>query len=902
MKNIYQIKPLSTAQKSIWIDQQLHPDVPLYNIGGYYDIFGEVDVETFRKALQQMVRDVETLRIKMTETDGTPGQIILDDLHAEIPFHDLSHHENPQQASLDWLQVAFEKPFDLVEGPLFRYALLKIGDQHFRWLLCYHHLIVDGWGISLLVKRAGEHYAAQLDAEAPFTPIFPYTAFLKADSEYLSSSSMEKDRAFWADFFQPLPEDLNLLSHLKPQGPMSKSLKKSLVIPRADYDKLIAIGKERRVSTFHLILAALQIYFGRTYQNQDIVYGTPILNRSGAKFKKTPGLFTGMIPLRLQSKMDMAFMELAEDIRNRLRSCLKHQKFPIDELYRSLNLNLGEGDYLYQITLSYEKHSYAETFAHWKGKITGMTNNHERTPLAIFVREYSDLHDIDLDFDGNAAFWTEEQLQDIAQNFHLLLQQIISDPNRLLSDYAILAPPIKALLQDQFNHNNAAYPQTSSLPQRLRKAATQYSDKVAAVHASDQWTYAELEAKSNRLAHQLQSVGVQKGQPVPVILSRGLDYLCSFLAILKCGATIVPISQNWPTARRQAVLRNIQAPLVLLHGQTTALEKEMEQSVLYVDAIPEALSSTFNLVPTGPEDIVYIIHTSGTTGIPKGVEVPYRGLVNRLDWMTDHFKTEAAQSVLRTTPQIYDSSVWQLLWPLLHGGRTIIPEEARSLDLEYVAELCDQHALSLTDFVPSIFTEALRADVEASQLASLQHIILGGEAIVASDVREFQNRFPSIRLTNLYGPTEASIGCVFHEVKKGFTGPIPIGQPIANTRIYILDEQQQLLPPTVPGELYIAGDCLAKGYLNDVERTKKAFVQDPFREEGVKMYRTGDRAAWSHDGALHFMGRIDAQVKIHGHRIELEGIAAQLRALDAVLDARVCLLKSPDNRPFLCGF
>ncbi|HYW11720.1 MAG TPA: amino acid adenylation domain-containing protein, partial [Longimicrobium sp.] len=423
-------------------------------------------------------------------------------------------------------------------------------------------------------------------------------------------------------------------------------------------------------------------------------------------------------------------------------------------------------------------------------------------------------------------------------------------------------------------------------------------DAVALVHEGQRITYAALNASANRLAHELRDRGMGRGSFVPVLAERGPHVAVAMLAVMKASAAFVPLDAKWPEERLRRVLDDLRAPVMLAGAGTDALAAALGMPVLPVqigagDDVPNLASGT------GPDDPIYAIYTSGSTGVPKGAVVPHGGISNRFHWMTETFGAESAASVLQTTRHVYDSAVWQLFWPLTVGGQTVIPRPDGETDADYLVELIRGEAVTMTDFVPSVFNALvpeLAADASARErLASLRTVIVGGEQITAETTYRFMDLFPGVGVVNLYGPTECSIGSIHHPVSAADGSRIPIGRPIANTSALILDRGGRLVPQGVPGEIHLGGRCVGLGYIGDGARTSAVFIPNPYAPRGgERLYRTGDLGRYRADGSIECLGRLDEQVKIRGFRIEPGEVETVLRRMDGVRD---CAVIAREDRP-----
>jgi amino acid adenylation domain-containing protein len=477
-------------------------------------------------------------------------------------------------------------------------------------------------------------------------------------------------------------------------------------------------------------------------------------------------------------------------------------------------------------------------------------------------------------------------IERMAESFRMLLAAALATPNKKLSLFECLTSAERQQLLHDWNDTRQDFDLETCIPQLVEAQVARTSKAIAVCFQDKRLTYGQLNDQANSLASKLQAMGVGKGSYVPVLLNRSLELVVSWFAIMKTGAAFVPLDTGWPLQRLQQVLSDLGSKLLLVNRSTPQQPDELECDFMTVEDHVNSGGKRNPREPADPEQPIYVMYTSGSTGKPKGVVVAHRGITNRFLWMNQFFGLEAARSVLQTTRQVYDSAVWQLFWPLINGGKTVIPSPQMELTAVSLVDLIDEHKVTTTDFVPSVFNvivpQLVGSESPRTRLQSLRTVIVGGEEVTAATAYQFQQYFPDVRVVNLYGPTEASIGCICYELPTADQAVkrqrIPIGKPIGNARVVILDQYRKLVPPGVKGELYLTGACLGLGYLNDEEQTNSAFVRNPYPELGwKKLYKTGDVGRYLADGNIEFLGRCDHQVKIRGFRIELGEIEFALR-------------------------
>lgn len=886
--------PLTSPQLDIWFDQLLHGDAPLYNIGGYMHLEGNLDVALFMQSAALLVQKFDVLRTVLSEQqsqdeDALPMQGYADTLPVTVPLHDFSSQANPHEAAMAWMRQRFSEPFALQGAPLFRYTLLKLGDDSFLYFACYHHLIADGWTIALLVRAHAEIYTALAAGKDPDIAAPSYVSFIENDRRYVNSPAFDTQRQYWLQKFQPLPEPL-FAAHYRGQTliPSPPSECSTLSLPRDWYDRLIAFASEHGATTFHAILAALYVYFTRTTQRTEMVMGLPVLNRGNAAFKATAGLFVGVTAARFCFGMELSFTELLQAIGRELKQNYRHQRFPLSALHRNLDHANSGRQQLFDIGVSYERHNYEAAFGQARGMAIPLVNEYQTAPLMLYVREFHDDEAVLVDFVYNKAYFMQDEIASIQQRLLNLLDAAQQTPHVPVKALPVLTAAEYRQLTVEWNATVVDYLQARPVHELIELQAEATPDATALVFEEKHLSYRELNAAANRLAHRLIAAGVCPDTLVGICAERSIDMVVGLLAILKAGGAYVPLDPDYP-AERLAYMLGDAGNRLLLMQHAVWLRLGLERDGLQVMELDMALAGQFPSTNPGvavdPRQLAYMIYTSGSTGKPKGAGIPHCGLTNRLLWMQDTYRLNSADRVLQKTPFSFDVSVWEFFWPLMTGATLVVAKPGDHKDVARLAELIQQHGITTLHFVPAM----LQAFVEYEtlpQCESLQRVFASGEALPAELQHRFYRQSKAV-LHNLYGPTEASIDVTAWTCTDEASLTVPIGRPITNTQIYLLDANMEPVPAGVEGELYIGGVQLARGYHRRPDLTAERFVPDPFGAPGERLYRTGDLARWRTDGAIEYLGRIDHQVKMRGLRIELGEIESVLFTHPAVREAVV---------------
>ena len=865
--------PLTAAQQDIWLDQLRVGDSPLYNIGGYVDFAGAIDPELMQRALERLVAKHDALRTQLhSDADGLPRQSFATTLAVDLALHDVSAAPDPQAASQALMQTQMALPFVMRGAPLFRFFLVKLGAHHYRLGTQAHHLILDGWGFGQMLQSLARLYTDLGHGRQP-EPLAPsYIDFIDADAHYHASARYARDRAYWLDKYQQLPEPLLTPRHA------AKASSDTLLqaFPVALLNRMEHVANRYQASAFHVLLAAMHVYFTRTAQRQEWVVGLPILNRSNARFRSTVGLFTQVSAVRLQFDEQLPFSALVRGVRDQLKQDFRHQRFPLSEMNRALGLRRSDRGQLFDVSLSYEQDDHELRYGTTEARAIKVSNHHEPLPLAIHLRSnrYQDtayLHCV-----YNEAYFQHDEVLALTQRFTWLLEQGLEDTTLKIRDFSLVTPAEQAQLH-QWNATAQPNAHPQILHARIEAQAERTPDTAAAVYQGRQLTYAQLNQQANALAHQLLERGVQPDDRVVILARRGLDTLVGLLAILKSGACYVPVDPAHPAERLNYLLQDSEPVVVLTQHDLLQRLPPLNVPVIQLDR-PTFHLGTNPRVAVSPSNLAYVIYTSGSTGLPKGVMVEHHSVSNLVDWHCQAFDLRAGSHTASVAGFGFDAMAWEV-WPALCVGATLHlpPAHDGAEDIDALLGWWQAQPLDLC-FLPTPVAEY--AFSQGLQHPTLRTLLIGGDRL-----RSFPQA-QSFAVINNYGPTEATVVATSGRMHVG--EPLHIGAPIANACVHVLDAQQRPVPIGVAGELYVGGQGVARGYLNRPDLSAERFLDDPFSDG--RLYRTGDLVRWLPQGHLEYLGRNDDQVKIRGVRIELGEIESALathpQIQEAVVQAR----------------
>ena len=892
--------PLSHSQERLWFIDQLEGSVP-YHLPEVLHLQGKLDTEALEKALSNLVDRHEVLRTVFLQMEGQPYQNIKEASAWHLSRVDGSHFQHDASGLQRYISGLISEPFDLSRDYMFRARLISMGVDDHVLVLVMHHIASDGWSMSIMVKEIAELYEAYAENRPAnlLPPAIQFADYAIWQRDHLQGEILDRKIGYWKQKLDgvaslQLPTDYDRPSVWSNDGSSFQ-----FDLNRDQTVKLKTLSQQQGTTLFMTLLAAFKVLLHKYSGQQDICVGSPIANRMEPEVEGSIGFFVNTLAIRTEVDSASSFTELLQQVKLTMIEAYENQEAPfekvVDVVLRDRDLSRNP---LFQVMLVLQNVPDIQPFRLGGMIVSAEEYKHSTSQfdLTFTIKEKEDHLQVQVEYSN--ALYHESTVVGMADSFKQLLYSIVEAPNKKIVKLSMLTTQEAQRLLYEFNNSKVDYPKERTIVDLFEDQVTQTPQLVAVILEEEHLTYGELDGKANQLAKELANYGVKKNELVPIIMAEGIDYLVSFIAILKLGAICVPLGNDWPIDRIASILLEINPACTLLNEGSGFIKGSLEKEHAFKKVDFRKLEITYAGVnESSPDGIMCVFYTSGSTGIPKGVEIYHKGIANRFFWMNDYFSS-SPKNVLKTTRNIFDSSIWQLLWPLINGGKTVLGVEQVSYEVDKICKLIESHKITTIDFSPALFqlfVDTLFKEELVVDISSLNDIIIGGEAINVIDVNKFKERYPGIRITNLYGPTEASIGCIHYTVTRSNYSVIPIGVPIANTSVYILDNDLQAVPIGVAGEIFIAGVCLAKGYLNRPDLTKQKFVANPFiGDPDARMYRTGDLARWLPDGNIQYLGRKDDQVKIRGYRIEPGEIENVLKAHESIKQA-VVVARGGDN-------
>ncbi len=877
---------LTRNQQLIWTEQLLYPDLPLYNMAFAFHIAGPIDLGHFRRAFQAFVDGTDAFRTVINEQDGVPQQHVLEEFSYEVALVDLTNESNANAALEIWLRERSARCFNLATC-LFDSVLLKVGREHTVWYLNQHHLITDGWSTSLVYRRVTEAYSQVVEGNLESVSHPSFKDYVSEETTYRSSWKCEKAKCYWNDKLRKTIDPIYFYGRTAPMQKISRFVRIHRALSSERSAKLRARAAQPNIAAltphltmFHIFGAILLAYLHRISGNQELSIGTPIHNRSSKVMLDTVGLLMDVAPLYVNIEAGATFVSLIRQLRDESFSALRYSRYAPGNPIRNR---------AYEAMLNYQNSSYTD-FCGMPMRLEWLQPGWATGSVNVQVHQFGSSEDYEIEFDFNEEIFDLWQRERAIDHFFRILDGFIEDEEQAIEDVDMFEPGERALITEIFNHTDTSKPEAQTVIEQFEAQVEQTPDAIAVVFEDQHLTYRELNRRANQLAHFLRKHRVGPDVLVGICMESSLEMVVGILGILKAGGAYMPLDPEYPKKRLAFMLEDAQPPVLLTQERVVERLPKHGAQVVCLDKDWVAISLESNESPVSgvtTDNLAYVIYTSGSTGMPKGVMICHCSICNRLIWGKSAYKMNEADRIIQKTSFSFDVSVRELFEPLMVGAQLILARSDRQQDIAYIVRLISEQRITAVSLPPSML-QVFLDEQGVEKCNCLRRVNAGGEVLHV----ELQERFFACLTADLYigyGPTEATVGVTYWICKRGSNQcTVPIGRPIVNTQIYILDCHLQPVPIGVPGELHIGGIGLARGYLNRPDLTAEKFIPNPFSNKpGSRLYKTGDLARYLTDGNIEFLGRLDNQVKIRGFRIELGEIGVALSQHPAVRETVV---------------
>ncbi len=886
--------PLSFAQERLWFLDQLEPASVAYNVPDTHSFHGPLNIDALERSLSEIVRRHEILRTTFQTVAGEPVQVIAAARPQRLAVIDLS--ELPQtEREAEAERMAHEEtqqPFDLTRGPLFRFRLLRLAAEQHILLLTMHHIISDGWSLGVLGRELAALYQAYSTGQSSPLPDLEiqYADFAVWQREWLQGEVLEKQLAYWrAQLGSALPVFELPLDRPRPPVQTYRGNVVDRELGVEVRERLKQVGRESGATFFMTLLTAFNVLLWRYTRQEEILVGTPIANRNRAETENLIGFFVNTLVLCTRARAEMSFRELLAQVRETALGAYEHQDVPFEKLVEELQPERSLSQQpLFQVLFALNEARQGELkLAGLEASLLDIESDAIKFDLSLGIEDREGR--LSGTFGYNTDLFDTMTIKRMVRHFELLLDSIVANPEQRLSELSLLTAAEQQVFAE-WNHTERDYPEDKCIHELFEAQVTRTPEAVAVVFAETRVSYRELNRRANQLAHYLRRLGVGPEMRVGILLDRSLEMIVAMLGVLKAGGAYVPLDPRYPAERLAFMLED--AALKVLLTQIGWRERLGGNAVTQVIEIEEENwrgEETENpQVDVTSGNLAYVIYTSGSTGRPKGVAIEHHSAVTLQYWARETFAEAELQGVLAATSICFDLSVFELFAPLSWGGQVILAENALALPT-----LAAKAEVRLINTVPSVLSELVRV---AELPAGVRVVNLAGEVLPRSLVEQLYEQKTIVRVINLYGPSEDTTYSTCAALRRGETGRVVIGRPIANTQAYVVDAQGQVVPQGIAGELWLGGEGLARGYLQRAKLTAEKFVPDQLSgRRGTRLYRTGDLARYLPDGSIDYLERIDQQVKIRGFRVEPGEIEARLKQHPAVLEVVVLAREEDGN-------
>ena len=882
--------PLSFAQRRLWFLDQMEPGRSFYNVVDSILLDEPVDPAIVERSLNEVVRRHEALRTTFEKRHHEPVQVVAPGLELALDVRDFrAGPAGERDAAAARFSTDFaERPFDLAHGPLLRAALMRTNDEVCELLLSMHHIVSDAWSLDLLERELRALYLAfSRGRPAPLPPLpIQYADFALWQRDWLRGDALASQVAYWTRVLAGAPHVLDLpIARPRPPAPTYRGAAQSRLVSAHVAQALRALAQREGATLFMTTLAAFNVLLARYTDQHDIVVGTPVAGRNRAETEPLIGFFVNTVVIRTDLSGDPTFRTVLRRTRAVCLGAFAHQELPFEMLVEALqpDRDLSRNP-LFQVTFQCSSVSGVDDEGPGRdGAVPDVQPTTAKFDLTINVWDGGGALRVQADY--STDLFDDAAVTRLLQHFERVLGRVAEEPEATVASLSLLSDDDRRRAIEEWNQTATPYPRESSLGELFDRQAAATPSAIAVSCGDETLTYGELNARADTLARRLRALGVGPESVVGLFMERSTEMIVGMLGILKADGAYVPLDPEYPAQRLAFMVRDAGIGVLVTETDRAASAPDVECAVVVDASQPSAAGEARALLGTATaESAAYVIYTSGSTGTPKGVVVTQRA-VARTVCGTNYLQLGPGDRVAQASIAAFDAATFEIWGALLNGATVVILPRDVLLLPERLGELL-RHLRITTLFVTTAVLNQVAARAPRA-FASLRCLLFGGEAADAGSVRQILDRGAPQRLLHVYGPTESTTFAAWHPVEAvpAEAVSIPIGRPLANTEIYLLDARQQPVPVGVVGELCIGGDGLARGYLHDARRTAERFVPSPFgAAPGRRLYRTGDLAKYLPGGAIEFVGRRDGQVKIRGHRIELGEVEALLREHPQVHD------------------
>ncbi len=888
---------LTNSQKSIWVTEEYYKGSSINTICGTATIKEKVEFEKLKEAMEIVYKKHDNFKLRLKIKDGEVKQVLSDE-PIKIDIINVADQKELEKVRKKIIQ----KPFVLENSELFNFYIIKFNNGEGAFIINIHHIIADAWTLALSCNEIIKTYSElkqnqKIETEA----IYSYIDYIKSEEQYLKSEKFEKDKKYWEEKFQTIPEVATIpgsKTNCDESNPAGE--RKLFKLDEKFVEEIKQYCKYNNISLYNFFMGIYAIYIGEISNLDEFVIGTPILNRTNFKEKNAPGMFINMTPFKINLKQEDDFKTFIKNIAIDSMNMLKHQKYSYQcflENLREKNKNIPN---LYNILLSYQITNAQMSGGDVVYETEWNFNGYCADNMDIQIFDLNDTGSLNIAYDYKTSIYESSDIENIHKRIINIIKQVISKENIILKDIDIVTKEEKKKLITDFNKTELEYDENIPIIKYFEKQAEETPTNIAIVFENKKMTYKDLNEKANSLANKLRKSGVTNNSIVGIMVERSFEMMIAILATLKAGGSFIPIAPDYPAERIQYMLQDSNSNILLVKKQPKFKTDKKVINIKLGNELYENNKTNLENI-SKPEDLSYLIYTSGSTGTPKGVMLKQKNLSNFYNSMKnkiDYLKDGKQHKILSITTVSFDIFEFESLISLTRGLTIYMTNENEQKMTSELERIIKTNQVEIMQTTPSIMKFHLENVKNKENLQSLKYIMLAGEQLPKTLVDEIKEIIPDVTIYNGYGPSETTIFSAVANVTN--QSDITIGRPIHNTQIYILNKNKKLMPQGTIGEIYISGDGVGKGYMNKETQTKESFVQNPFID-GKIMYKVGDLGTFDENGEIKCFGRIDNQVKIRGLRVELSEIEKQISSIYSITNA-VVVKKLVNGRDALCAY
>ncbi|MGE5457465.1 MAG: amino acid adenylation domain-containing protein, partial [Methanococcaceae archaeon] len=880
--------PLSQEQKRIWVIEQMHPDGSMFNVPAALEISGLINRKVLEKSTEIIINKHEILRSVFSNDHGIPKQKVQEIKKFKIIYHDLSGQTSKlkNKHKDEIINKHLEESFDLLNGPLLKIILIKTSAKKHLLIMIFHHIIADGWSIPIFVQELSVIYNQLLTGINPEikNASLQYYDYALWQNKWLKKEVIENQIAYWKNELK----DYNVMLDLPTDNPRKPEQTFNGGTVKMDFDhelssKLKAFCRKESLTVYMVLLSAFQILLHKYSSNNDIIIGTPLANRNHPATENMIGFFVNTLVVRSIIQKDEGISKFLGQIRDKVLNMFANQDVSLDMVLEELKVkrDLSHSP-LFQVAFVFQNlPEYHFDLPGLKISTYDIISKTVKYDIILTMTEQDGKYIAYWEY--NTDLFSGATINRLARHLSNIVENIIENSQQKIANIQMLSKEESSLICYEWNKTECVYQEEIDIPKIFRDKAKAFPESVALTyfngHAGNtekKMTYRELDLKSDMLALYLQTRGVNRETKVGILIPRSLEMVIAVLAVFKSGGVFIPLDPSYPEDRIHYMLEDSETQFVISTEQLAKLMDDWPVKVICLDKdFFESENSGMQISPSYPDNLAYIIYTSGSTGRPKGVMLTNRGLYNLALSQQKIFNLGAGKKVLQFSSLSFDASVWEIVMALLSGAALCIVDKELILSAHDLVRVIEKLNITTVTLPPSILVYLNNEKNNSTwRLPQLETIIAAGEKCPKSLANKWNK---SHKFYNAYGPTEITVCATIFECKETSKQDPPIGSPIYNMKSYVLNEEMQIQPIGVPGELYVGGEGIARGYLNRPDLTAVKFVPDPFSDiPGARLYKTGDKVKYLSDGILDFIGRLDTQIKLRGYRIELSEIESAL--------------------------